>query len=65
MSRIVQLRTGARGKRAYVYLVSVVAAISGLLFGFDTAVINGALPFLRDEFRLSDAELEIAASGLL
>ena len=65
MSTPAQLRTGARGKRAYVYLVSMVAAISGLLFGFDTAVINGALPFLRDEFRLSDAELEIAASGLL
>ena len=35
----------------YAYVVSAVAAISGLLFGFDTAVINGALIFMKDQFR--------------
>lgn len=38
-----------------LYLYSFVAALGGLLFGFDTAVINGALPFLRDYFQLSQA----------
>jgi len=51
--------------RAYVYLISCVAALSGLLFGFDTAVINGALPFLRDEFRLGDFQVELIAGVLL
>ncbi len=51
--------------RIYVYLISTVAALSGLLFGFDTAVINGALPFLRDEFRLSDFQVELVAGVLL
>lgn len=51
--------------RGYVYLISGVAALSGLLFGFDTAVINGALPFLRDEFRLTDFEVELTAGALL
>lgn len=51
--------------RAYVYLISTVAALSGLLFGFDTAVINGALPFLRDEFRLNDFQVELVAGILL
>lgn len=32
-------------------LYAVVAALGGFLFGFDTAVINGALPFLRDYFQ--------------
>jgi sugar porter (SP) family MFS transporter len=49
----------------YVVTLAMVAAISGLLFGFDTAVINGALVFLRRQFALSDFHTEIAASSLL
>src|SRR5215469_1011792 len=51
--------------RAFVYRISAIAAISGLLFGFDTAVINGALPFLRQEFRLTDTQVEVVAGALL
>jgi SP family arabinose:H+ symporter-like MFS transporter len=51
--------------RAYVWMVASVAAISGFLFGFDTAVINGALVFLRRQFALSNLLTEIAASSLL
>ena len=51
--------------RPYVYAVSLVAAISGFLFGFDIAVINGALLFLRQQFRLTEFETEFAASALL
>jgi SP family arabinose:H+ symporter-like MFS transporter len=54
-------RTGT----VYVYLVSVVAATSGLLFGFDIAVINGALVFLRQQFGLSEFQTELAAGSLL
>jgi len=43
----------------------MVAAIGGLLFGFDTAVINGAIVFIKGQFALSDAQTEIAASSLL
>jgi MFS transporter, SP family, arabinose:H+ symporter len=52
-------------KQGYVYAISAAAAISGLLFGFDTAVINGALVFLKEQFRLSDVQTEVAASALL
>lgn len=38
-----------------LYLYAFVAALGGLLFGFDTAVINGALPFLREYFQLTEA----------
>lgn len=49
----------------FVYLVSTVAALGGLLFGFDTAVINGAIIFLRSAFHLSTAQTEFAAGSLL
>ena len=49
----------------YVHAVAAVAAMAGLLFGFDTAVINGALIFLRDEFALTVVQTETAASSLL
>jgi len=35
-----------------LYLYAFVGALGGFLFGFDTAVINGALPFFRDYFEL-------------
>jgi MFS transporter, SP family, arabinose:H+ symporter len=49
----------------YVYMASIVAATSGLLFGFDIAVINGALLFLRQQFALTEIQTEFAASSLL
>lgn len=38
-----------------LFLYTIVAALGGFLFGFDTAVINGALPFFRDHFQLDKA----------
>ncbi len=57
---------GIKSKTAgFVYLVSAVAALGGLLFGFDTAVINGAIIFLRSAFGLSTQQTEFAAGSLL
>lgn len=41
--------TAANSKK-YLFLICFVAAIGGFLFGFDTAVISGALPFLVSDF---------------
>lgn len=50
---------------AYVVLLSTITAISGLLFGYNTGVINGVLLFLRRQFTTSNLGTEIAASSLL
>lgn len=51
--------------RGYSYRISSVTALSGLLFGFDTAIINGAIVFLRRHFRWTEIETEFAAGSLL
>lgn len=51
--------------KSYVVLISVVAALGGLLFGFDTAVISGTINFIQPYFGLSEAALGWTVSSLL
>lgn len=48
-----------------VLLISAAAALGGFLFGFDTAVINGAVDAIRNEFGLSAALTGFAVSCAL
>jgi SP family arabinose:H+ symporter-like MFS transporter len=50
---------------SYVLLVAASTAIAGLLFGYDTAVINGALPYLKSDFGLGSVATELTATVLL
>ena len=51
--------------RSYVLFLACTAALGGLLFGFDIAVITGAGPFLIRAFSLTDLGLGWAFSSLL
>jgi sugar porter (SP) family MFS transporter len=42
-----------RFNHAYIIGISFISALGGYLFGFDFAVISGALPFLRTTFALN------------
>lgn len=53
------------GSTVYVFLVCIVAAVGGLLFGYDTAVIAGTIPFLTKHFALSEAMLGLTVSSVL
>jgi len=46
-------------------LYTLVAAIGGFLYGFDTAVINGAMPFFTGHFQLNDVMTGWAVSSAL
>lgn len=50
---------------SFVLAISSVAALGGLLFGFDTAIISGAIPALRAFFHLSDYALGWAVGSIL
>ena len=49
----------------YVVFVSSVAALGGLLFGYDTGVISGAILFIQKAFALDTQMQEIAVSVVL
>lgn len=49
----------------YVYRYTIVAALGGLLFGYDTAVVAGAIGFIEEKFNLSPAMKGWAASCAL
>jgi sugar porter (SP) family MFS transporter len=49
----------------YIAFLACTAALGGLLFGFDIAIITGAGPFITREFALSDIGLGWAFSSLL
>lgn len=49
----------------FIALVTVVAALGGLLFGYDTAVIAGAIGFLQSHFGLDPAMKGWAAASAL
>lgn len=48
-----------------VYLVTIITAIGGFLFGYDTGVISGALLFIERDFNLTPAAEGIVVSAIL
>ena len=62
--------TNQHGSRAYLFSIVIVAVIGGLLFGYDTAVINGAEKglqafFMQGGFNYSDFMHGITCSSAL
>lgn len=56
-------RGALRRSKVYLYLVSMVAAVGGFLFGYDLSIVSGAVIFLRKEFNLTPNEVGFAVSS--
>jgi SP family arabinose:H+ symporter-like MFS transporter len=54
-----------KGSLAFLALVSFVASLGGVLFGFDTAVISGTFGMVETQFALSKIEVGWFASSAL
>lgn len=52
-------------KISYVLMLATVAALGGFLFGFDTAVINGAVSALGVSFQANSFQVGLAVSSAL
>jgi MFS transporter, SP family, galactose:H+ symporter len=55
----------AEENKKLIVLIAAVAATGGLLFGFDTGVISGALLFLKKDFALDALSQEYVVSAVL
>src|SRR5215469_2519242 len=56
---------GAGQPRRFVQIVAGTAALAGLLFGFDTGVISGAILFIKGAFGLTPLAEEVLVSAAL
>lgn len=45
-----------------IYVIASIGALCGLLFGYDTGVVSGAILYLKQEFRLSSEAQELIVS---
>jgi SP family arabinose:H+ symporter-like MFS transporter len=60
-----KIKQNSTGSLPYLMLLTGVAALGGLLFGYDTAVISGAVGFLQKHFQLGAGLTGWAASSAL
>ncbi len=70
MAAIIQINTEnvVKGNfsfnKKYVYLISAIAALGGVLFGFDLVIISGTVSFFSNHFQLNEFETGWAVGSI-
>ena len=58
-------QAGAPGTGRFLLRITVISTLGGLLFGYDTGVISGALLYMRDDLSLTSFWEGFVVSSLL
>ena len=62
---VVTLPASLSAKRGYNLFLLVVAGLGGLLFGMDIGIVAGAVPYLKDTFSGTTAELSVIIAAMM
>ena len=54
-----------RRARGFLIKLTIISTLGGLLFGYDTGVISGALLYMRDDLAMSTSQEAWVVSALL
>ncbi len=65
MNTLDRLANAERAHNPFIYVMAMIVAFNGLLFGFDTGVVSGALLYIRGSFHLSTLLQEAVVSSVL
>ena len=65
MDEVTRNKVAREPNKSFIVLVSAVAALGGLLFGFDTAIISGAIPYISSYFGMDEYMLGWSVSSIL
>src|SRR6478672_5817025 len=60
-----EVEVPAAGLTGLMLTAAVVSAVSGLLYGYDTGIISGALLQISDEFAIGNGMEQAIAAGIL
>src|ERR1035437_10918052 len=60
-----EIRAEKPATSGFVTMVSWISALAGLLFGYDTGVISGAILFVQQDFSLTRVQEEVVVAAVL
>lgn len=63
LSSVVPIAANIGDHDVFVRKLALIASLSGLLFGYDTGVVSGAIIFIRSNMELSDLQVEIVVAS--
>ncbi|MFC4449760.1 sugar porter family MFS transporter [Halorussus aquaticus] len=59
------LSASGAGRNRFIYVTAALAALNGLLFGFDTGIISGAFLYIKQTFSMSPLVRGVVVSGAM